>query len=269
MIELLGYTFFQNAIIAGIVGGIMCSCIGVIIFLKDIPFLGIALSHAAFAGAAGALLLGVHPLYGALLFCACASALLGPFSYAIETRTNAAIGIVFSFVMGLAFLWLSLLEENRARGLQLIWGNILTVSRGEMLWMVSIGVVLIVLLVRYYPAIKALLYNWDIAATSGINAKTLFYSIIFICGLVISMNLTSIGGILILSLLINPAAAAHRLTRRLGGMFGLAAFFGVSACLLGLYVSYRWQVPSGALIVLISSGIYAAAYLVSVVRHHG
>ncbi|MFH1283453.1 MAG: metal ABC transporter permease [bacterium] len=269
MIELLEYKFFQNALFASVFGGCACSLIGVYIFLKDIPFLGIALSHAAFAGALGAVVLGIDPFAGAIIFCVLFSFILGPFSYSLKGKTNIAMGIIFSVFIGLAFLWLAMIPGPKTEGLNLIWGSILTISRKEVIFMIFVFFVIVLCLIRYFPMIRTILYNSEIASVSGIKERTMYYAIIFICSMTVSINLTTIGGILIFSLLINPAAAANQLSNKLPLIFLLAAVFGVTSCLIGLLFSFWLNLPCGALIVLTSSMLYFFAYLISPRRRNG
>ena len=108
-----------------------------------------------------------------------------------------------------------------------------------------------------------MLFNREIAAASGIPEKVFYYGVIFIAGLLVSASLDIVGGLLIFSLLVNPPGAAYQLTYRLKTMFVLSGIFGMVSCFTGLWLSYRFDVPTGAVIVLSSSGIYLTAFLLS------
>ncbi|MCD6353694.1 MAG: metal ABC transporter permease, partial [Proteobacteria bacterium] len=110
---------------------------------------------------------------------------------------------------------------------------------------------------------QAVLFNREIARAVGLPEKLIFYSLLFFSGVVVTFNLNSIGGLLIFSLVINPPSAAYQLTYNLKTMFILSSFFGVFSCLLGLLFSYLFNVPSGAVIIIISSVLFGLCLIFS------
>lgn len=263
MIELLNMSFMQNAILASVFGGVCLSAIGVCVTLMEIPFLGICMSHAAFLGAIVGLTCGFNPLLGALLACGLTSLLVGPIADQADTSSNNILGIIFSAAMGLAFLLLARLPGPKSEALNLIWGSILTISRSEVVILGAITVAVVLLLAIFYKEIRAVLFNREIAAASGIADGVFYYGIIVISGLVISASLNIVGGLLIASLLVNPANAAKQLCTRLWTLFAVAALIAVGSCLFGLTLSYCFEVPTGAVIVLVSSAAFLAAFILS------
>src|SRR4030043_160812 len=105
-LSIFGYQFMQNAIIAAFLGGIACGIIGVFVVLLHMPFIGVAMSHAAFAGALLGLWLGFDPLIGAFAFCLGAAAVIGPLADRGELSPEMSLGVVFSLMLGLAFLFI-------------------------------------------------------------------------------------------------------------------------------------------------------------------
>ena len=256
MLGLLQYQFIQNALLASILGGVSCAIIGVFVVTMQIPFLGVTMSHSAFAGAILGLVLGIDPLVSALLFCILASFLIGPVADQADFNPDTALGLIFSLMLGLAFLFLAMIPGPKTEALSLIWGSILTVTRIQALWMAVIGGSLIILLLLFFKEIKAVIFNREIARSVGIPERLVYYGILFAAGAVIAANLNTIGGLLIFSLVINPAAAAYRLTYSLKNMFILSSLFGVFSCLLGLVFSYLFNLPAGAVIIIASSLIF-------------
>ncbi|MBN2451286.1 MAG: metal ABC transporter permease [Lentisphaeria bacterium] len=253
----------RNAALACLFGGASLSILGVCVTLMDIPFLGISMSHSALLGAIAGLLCGFDPLLGAIAACAISGVLIGPVADRAGASANVILGIVFSATMGLAFLLLTRIPGPKTEALNLIWGSILTISRREV-WLLGIIFALTVLLLTvFFKEIAAVLFHREIAAASGIAADLFHYGIIFVSGLIVSASLDIVGGLLIFSLLVNPASAAYQLTYRLPTMFLLAALFGVASCFAGLLVSYLLNVPTGAVIVLASSTVFLLAFLFS------
>jgi len=258
-ISILQYQFMQNAILAGLCGGITCSVVGVFVVTMHLSFIGVCITHAAFAGALLSLWLGFNPLIGALLFSLASAAIIGPMADRGELNPDTSIGIVFSLMLGLAFLFMGLMPGARTEALSLFWGSILTVTRQNLIFLAVTTAVVIGLLVIFYKEIQAVICHREVALAVGIPATVVFYSLLFSTGVTITASLQSIGGLLIYSLILNPAAAAYQLTYNLKRMLLIAIAFGVISCWAGLAASYLLDIPSGASIVITSSIIFGLA----------
>lgn len=239
-----------------ILAGVGLGIVGVWVVLLRIPFVGVAISHAAFAGSVIGLLLGINPIIMAIVFSLLASILIGPIAEKSGLEANVIIGIIFSLVLGVAFLGLGLIQGPKTEAFNLIWGSILTLSRSNIYINAGVTFLVIVFLVIFGKEIKAVFYNREVAMASGIPEKFIFFSLLFLSGFVICLNLNTIGGILIFSLLINPPSAARILTHNLSKMYLLSILFGIISCLTGLIFSYLFAVPAGAAIIIISSLIF-------------
>jgi manganese/iron transport system permease protein len=263
MLEIFQYHFFQRALLAAVIGGTACGIVGVWVVLMRRPFVGVAMSHAAFAGAIFGLLFHVNPLLMAVLFCLASTALIGPIADRGDFDPNISIGIIFSIVLGIAFLGMGLLQGPKTDALHFIWGNILTISSHDVLLLLIIAVIVMIFLILLYKEIKAILFNRELARAVGIPEKILFYCLLFLCGTTVTFNLNTIGGLLIFSLIVNPPSAAFQLTYNLKTMYVLSIVFAVSSCLLGLIVSYLFNVPSGAVIIIVSSCIFGVCLILT------
>jgi manganese/iron transport system permease protein len=256
MWEILSYNYFQNALMGSILAGVGLGIVGVWVVLLRIPFVGVAISHAAFAGSVIGLLLGVNPIVMAIVFSLLASVLIGPIAEKSGLEANVIIGIIFSLVLGVAFLGLGLIQGPKTEAFNLIWGSILTLSRSNIYINAGVTFLVIGFVIILGKEIKAVFYNREVAMASGIPEKFIFYSLLFLSGFVICLNLNTIGGILIFGLLINPPSAARILTHSLSKMYFLSILFGIVSCLSGLLFSYLFNVPAGATIVIVSSLIF-------------
>jgi manganese/iron transport system permease protein len=231
--------------------------------MMRIPFVGVAMSHAAFAGAVFGLLFGVNPLLLAILFCLASAALIGPISDRADFDPNVSLGIIFSVVLGIAFLGMGLMEGPKTEALSFIWGSILMISSRELFFLFLTTFSILLFLIFFYKEIQAILINREIARAVGIPEKTIFYLILSMSGINVALNLNTIGGLLIFSLIVNPPSAAYQLTYSLKRMFLLSAIFGISSCLLGLFFSYAFNAPSGAVIIIASSSIFILSLIFS------
>ncbi len=261
--------FMRHALLAGLFAGVACALAGVFAVLMRLTFIGVCLAHAAFAGGLLGLLFGADPLTGALLASLAAAAVIGPVADRGELSPDTAVGVVFSAMLGLAIFCLGLLPGPKTAGLNLFWGNILTVGRRDLWLLGGVAVTASLAVVAFFKEIQAVTCHRQIARASGLPATAIFYGILFFTGLTVTACLPSVGGLLVYSLLINPAAAAYQLTYRLGRLFVLAAVFGVVSCEGGLWLAWKLDVPAGASIVLVSSLLFLAALACSPKRKAG
>ena len=262
-LSILGYQFMQNAILTATLGGIACGTIGVFVVLLGMPFIGVAMSHAAFAGALLGLWLGFNPLIGAFAACLIAAAIIGPLADRGELSPTTSVGVIFSLTLGLAFLFMGFMPGAKTGALEILWGSILTNTRSDVLLLGIVTAVVVGLVVAFYKEFQATVFNRNLALAVGIPATAIFYGILFLTGATITASLQPIGGLLVFSLILNPAAAAYQLTYNMKHMFLLSAGFGVISGLVGLLLSYLFNIPSGATIVIVSSVIFGIATAIS------
>jgi manganese/iron transport system permease protein len=257
--SILQYHFMQSAILAGLCGGITCSIVGVFVVTMHLSFIGVCIAHAAFAGALLGVWLGFDHLIGALLFSLVSAVIIGPMADRGELNPDTSIGIIFSLMLGLAFLFMGMMPGARTEALNLFWGSILTVSQENLFFLVIVTVIIAGLVLAFYKEIQAVICHREVAFAVGIPATLIFYGLLFSTGLTVAASLQSIGGLLIYCLILNPAAAAYQLTYNLKRMLLIAAAFGILSCWAGLVISYFLNLPSGASIVITSSLIFGLA----------
>lgn len=261
--SIFGYQFMQNAILATFLGGIACATIGVFVVLLHMPFIGVAMSHAAFAGGLLGIWLGFNPVLGALAFSLAAAAVIGPLADKGELSPETSLGVIFSLMLGVAFLIIGLIPSTRSEALGLLWGSVLTVTGTDIILLAIVAIVIVSLVTIFYKEVQATVFNRQIALAVGLPATIILYVILFMTGAAVTVSLNSIGGLLIFSLILNPAAAAYQLTYDMKKTFLLSAFFGVVSGWAGLALSYVFNIPSGATIVITSSLIFMLAALFS------
>lgn len=261
MIDFL-YLFWET-ILASIIAGLSCSIIGVFIFCLRIPFIGVLISHACMAGAIVAQLFGVSELPFAFGFAIISILFIGPLSDRINVELNISLSILFSFMMGIAFMGISLIPEPKTPMLSILWGNILLVTRKEIFVMLVVLIILIIVILLGYKEFKAILFNRKIAASLGVNERYFFYLLLLLSGAIITVNLNSIGGLMLYSLIISPAAGAYQIAYNLKNMIIISAILGLIASSLGFICSYFWSLPTGASIVICSSLEFALCVLFS------
>ncbi len=257
------YPFIQNAMFSALLAGIACSTIGVFVVLLHMPFIGVCMAHAAFAGAMLGLWLGFSPLVVAFGFCLLAAAIVGPLADRGQLNPDTSLGVVFSLMLGLAFLFMGLMSSTESGVRDLLWGSILTNQRGDVILLGVVTAVVVGVVVLFFKEIQATIFNRQMAAAVGIASTVMLYGVLFLTGATITASLQSVGGLLIFSLILNPAAAAYQLTYSMKRMFILSALFGVLSGWMGFLMSYLLDWPTGATIVITSSIIFLIALLLS------
>jgi manganese/iron transport system permease protein len=263
LIEGLTCLPIQRALAACFLCGLSCSLLSAFVVLMRMPLIGISMSHAAFAGAVCGMLFGFHPVASGFVLCLVVAGVLGPFSDRARLAPENVLGIFFSFLMGIAFLGMGILSRTKAGALALMWGNLLSLSAPD-LWILSIiTAVLLLFILLFFKEIRAVLFHRRLAAAAGVPERVIYYSLLFLTGAVVSSNLSTVGGLLIFALLIQPGATALQLAYDLKLFFLIAAGAGVGACVLGLLVSYLFNLPSGASVVVLATVIFLLAWLFS------
>lgn len=263
MLEMFDDPFLQRAILATLFAGIACSMVGVLVVTMRISFLGVCMSHAAFAGALLGLVISANPMWLAIIASLVAAGALGPLADHGDFAPDTAIGIVFSSALGVSFLLLSIIPGPKTEALSLLWGSVLTVTTGSLYLLAAVALGAMILIALFFKEIQTVIFNRELARSLGLPATWVFYGILVLSGLTTTASLNAIGGLLVFSLIVNPAAAAYQITYNLKQMFVIAAFFGVASGWLGLALSWRLNLPTGALIILASCALFVLANVFS------
>ena len=257
---------YAHIFAAAILGGAGCSLVGYYLSNLRLPFMGVCLSHAAMAGAVFASLAGMAMWPVAFVSSVAVSFLVGYVAERMKVDLNVSMGIIFSFIMGLAFLGIGMAEGPKVEVLGLIWGSVLLVSRRHVVWTAAATIIAAVFAVLFGKELKAVLFSRAVAASSGIREGLVYYMLLVVSGLVITVNLEAVGGLMLFSLLVAPPAAACRLSRSYRGSLVLSVVFGAGASLGGLSISWWLNTPTGASIVVVSSTIFAVSALAARMR---
>jgi len=263
LVEVLSYPPIQRAAIACVLCGASCALLSVFVVLMKMPLIGVSMSHAAFAGAVLGLLLDFNPFFSGLILCLLVAGVLGPLSDRTDMAPENLLGILFSFLMGLAFLGMGVLTRTKAGALNLMWGSLLSLSRSDIVVLTLITSALVLFILLFFKEIRAVMFNRRLAAASGVPERMIYYALLFLTGAVVSSNLATVGGLLIFALLVQPGATALQLTYNLKHFFFISMASGIGACVSGLVVSYVLDLPSGASVVLMATIIFAFAYFFS------
>jgi len=256
------YDFLQSALITAIMVGVMSGIIGSFIILRGMSMMGDAISHAVLPGVAIAYMLGINVLIGASIFGILAAGLIGLVASRSKLKTDTSIGIVFSAFYALGFILISL-AESATNLHHILFGNILAVSDTDMLTTTIVLGIVILFVVFFYKELLITSFDPTFAQTYGLKVQLLHYALMLVLTLVTVSALQTVGIILVVAMLITPAATAFLWTNRLGLMLILAAVIGAVVSVIGLYLSYTLNWASGPAIVLVAAGLFGISFVVS------
>lgn len=255
------HTFMQHAFIAIILVGIIAGAIGVFVILRGLAFLGDALAHAIFPGVVIAFMLGGSYLIGALIAAIIVSLGIGGISQSGRIKNDTAVGVLFvgAFALGVALMSL---QSGYVRDLNtFLFGSILGVGRSDLVLTAIVGVVVLLLMLLFRRELTAISFDRIFARSNGLNLW--FYDQLFLAmlAMAIVISLQTVGNILVLAMLVTPAATARLLTNDLQRMIALSAVIGALSGVVGLYVSFYRGVPSGAAVVLTATLVFGVIFL--------
>ena len=258
--------FWAPVMCAGVVAGASTGLLGGYIVGMRIPFLGICIAHAALAGAVfGALcgLTGAWLLVPALAAASISAVLIGVVDpQTVRIDVNVILGILFSLMMGLAFLGLGLfsvwgVSDNEVRNL--LWGSLTFCRWSDLGIMAGTAVAELAFVAVFYKEMRAILFSRTHAASAGVHVTFVWTLFLLLASLVLTVNFQTVGGLMIYSLLANPAVAAAQLVRGYGRTLIVSALFGAVSGLGGFLISALTDLPTGAMIVILSSLLVAVA----------
>ena len=256
ILEPLGTTIFIRALIASALVGIVCAVVGTYVVLRGIAFIGDAIAHAGFPGVVAAYMIGIPFYLGAAVAAVSTALAIGWVTKRAGIRQDTAIGVLFAGTFALGVFLFSTIDGYVADLFSFLLGNVLAIGPEDLVALVVLGggVVLVVALLW-----KELLYaTFDPlgAAASGIPVDRLEYLFLALVALTIVVSLQAVGIILVVAMLITPAATAQLVTVRFTRLMLVAALVGIASSIAGLYLSYWLDVASGATIVLVQTGTF-------------
>ena len=256
------YDFLQSALLTAVMVGVMSGIIGSFIILRGMSLMGDAISHAVLPGVAIAYMLGINILLGASVFGILAAILIGFVASHSKIKTDTSIGIVFSAFYALGFILISMAESTTNLH-HILFGNILAVSDSDIMTTAVVLALVILFVSIFYKELLVTSFDETYAKTYGLKTQVIHYALMLVLTLVTVSALQTVGIILVVAMLITPAATAFLWTDRLSTMLYLSAGVGVVSSVTGLYLSYTFNWASGPAIVLVAAMLFAVSFVVS------
>jgi zinc/manganese transport system permease protein len=259
--ELLGLV--QNSIIAGAVLGIVGGLIGVFVMQRDMAFAVHGISELSFAGASAALLFGANVVAGSLVGSLVAAILIGLLGAKARDR-NSIIGVLMPFGLGLGILFLALYPGRSANKFGLLTGQIISVDDPQLGVLIAISIVVMVALLLMWRPLTFDSLDADVAAARGVPTRVVSLAFMVLLGLTVAVSVQIIGALLVLALLVTPAAAALRVSASPVVVPLLAMTFGFVSAVGGILLAIGGSLPISPYITTISFTIYVVCRLIGV-----
>jgi ABC-type Mn2+/Zn2+ transport system permease subunit len=261
LLEPLTYQFMQRGLLASVIVGVLCAVMGTYVVLRGMAFLGDAMAHAILPGVAIAYIFKGDLLIGAGVAAIAVALIIGLFSKGGAVKEDTAIGIMFAAALSLGVALISTMQTYAVDLSHILFGNVLGVSPSD-LWLIgglSFAILLTVGLL--YKPFLVISFDPVLAATLRLPAELLRNLMLVLLALTVVVSLQTVGVSLAAAMLVTPAATAYLLTRRLLPMMLVSAVVGALSSIIGLYLSYYFNIVSGSAIVLTATMFFMLAFL--------
>ena len=266
MIEALQFEFMQNALVAGLLASVICGIMGTLVVVNRIVFLSGGIAHAAYGGIGLAFYFNWPYLVGTLGFSLAASMLMAAVSYSVKHRADTIIGVIWALGMAFGIILIDLTPGYNVDLMSYLFGSILTVPDSDLIVMSVIGVLMTVLVLYFYPAILAMSFDEEFARIRGVPVRMLYFGLIGMLAITVVLVIQVVGLILVIALLTIPPFIVENYARSLLQMMVASSCLGALFTTTGLWFSYRYDLTSGASIILVAGCGFLLALLVGKIR---
>ncbi len=263
IVEPMQYGFMQRALLVSALAATACGVVGTFVVLRGMAFMGDAIAHSALTGMAAAFLFGVNIFLGALVWAVPASLGISLVSRRAGIRLDAIIGVLFAGGFAVGVILINVSENYAGDLLSILFGNVLGASWYDVLavGLLAGGVVLVVRLL--YKELVFTTYDSAVAQASGVPVRFLEYLLPLLVALTTVAALKTVGNVMVMSLLVVPAVTGSLLARRLATMMFATVGVALAAIVIGLYLSFHLNLPTGPAIVVVSVAILIAVVILS------
>jgi ABC-type Mn2+/Zn2+ transport system permease subunit len=262
VLEPLNHAFFVRALVAAGLVGLVCAVVGTFVVLKGLAFIGDAVSHAAFPGVVVAYIVQGPILVGAAVAAVGTALAIGFVTRRAGIRGDTAIGVLFAGAFALGVFLFSTIQGYVGDLFGFLFGSLLLTDVGDLVGLTILAAIVLAAVALVWKELLFATFDPQGAAASGIRVEALEYLFLALVALTIVVSLQAVGIILVVAMLVTPAATGQLLTVRFGTLVALAVAIGIGSSVVGLYVSYWLDVASGATIVLVQTGLFLVALAV-------
>ncbi len=268
MIEALTFDFMQHALVAGILASIICGIMGTLVVVNRIVFLSGGIAHSAYGGIGLAFYFNWPFLAGTLGFSLAAAMIMAAVTLKARHRADTVIGVIWAIGMALGIILIDLSPGYNVDLMSYLFGSILTVPATDLWIMLFVGIIVLAFVFLFYKDILAMSYDEEFAKVRGIAVKRLYFSLIGILSVGIVMIIQVVGLILVIALLTIPPYIVEPYSRSLVRMMINSSLLGSVFTITGLWLSYAYDLTSGAAIILVAGTGFVFSQGIAHIRAH-
>jgi zinc transport system permease protein len=266
MLEALQFEFIRNALVAGLLASMICGIMGTLVVVNRIVFLSGGIAHASYGGIGLALYFGWPYMLGTIGFSLIAAMVMAAVSLKARHRADTIIGVIWALGMALGIIMVDLSPGYNVDLMSYLFGSILTVPESDLLIMLAMGIVIAALVTYYYKDLLALSYDEEFARIRGVPVKGLYFTLIGMLAVTIVLVIQVVGLILVIALLTIPPFIVEKYARSLVQMMVASSILGAVFTITGLWLAYRFNLTSGASIIVVSGIAFLLSALIDRMR---
>ncbi|MGA7874233.1 MAG: iron chelate uptake ABC transporter family permease subunit [Desulfoferrobacter sp.] len=256
MIEVLQFEFMRNALFAGLLASIACGIIGTLVVVNRIVFISGGIAHAAYGGVGIAFYFGLAPLLGIGGFSLFIAAIMAAVTIRSRQRSDTVIGALWAFGMALGVMLIDLTPGYNVDLMSYLFGSILTVPKSDLLLMLILDLVILATVVLFYKDFLAISFDEEFATAMGVPTRVLYFALLAMIALVVVMIVRVVGLILVIALLSIPSYISEKYSESMRTMMILSIIFSALFVMLGLWLSYSFNLTSGATIIMVAAAFF-------------
>lgn len=261
-LQLFQYQFFINASLAAVLASISCGIIGAYIVSRRIVFISGGITHASFGGIGIGYYMGFNPIVGAMIFSVISALGIEYISKKSNVREDSVIAILWSFGMAVGIIFIFLTPGYSANLMSFLFGNILTVTHLNLYMLLALNIIIIVIFLLMFKTILFVAFDEQYARAVKLPVETVNFLMITLVALTIVLNIRVVGIILVISLLTIPQTIANVFTKKFDQIILISIVIGLFGSFTGLFLSYYFDIPSGAAIIFFLVILFILAKIV-------
>ncbi len=254
--QALQFEFMRNALMAGVLVSIACGIIGTLVVVNRIVFISGGIAHAAYGGIGLGYFFGFNPVLGAIAFALVSALGMGWVARKTRQRADTIIGVMWAIGMAIGIIAIDLTQGYKADLMSYLFGSILTVPRQDLIIMLVLDLIIGAMVVLFYKELLAISFDPLFATTRNVPVDGLYLMLVGAIALTVVMVMQVVGLIMVIALLTIPAAIAGQFVEDIKQMMLYSSYLGIIFTTVGLWLSYTWDLTSGATIILVSGTTY-------------
>ena len=266
MIEALQYEFMRNALMAGFLASIICGVIGTLVVVNRIVFLSGGIAHASYGGIGLAFYLGIPYFIGTIGFALTAAMIMAFVTIRAEHRADTIIGVMWAVGMAIGIIFIDLTPGYHVDLMSYLFGSILAVPRQDLVLMAGVSGVIVLMTARLYNGFLSMSYDSEFAQLRGVPVKLLFFLMVGAISISVVILIRVVGLILVIALLTIPPFIAEKYVKSLYHMMVLSSILCVIFTMGGLWLSFTFNLTSGAAIIMLAGAVFFSSLVVEQFR---